>query len=81
MNIAEHPTVRRFREGNGEHQQADDPKKLDAAWLRQLCLDCGADDAGLVEIARPAIDDQTRRHSACVSSHQDASQLRLPDEP
>jgi ferredoxin len=31
---------------------------LDAAWLRQLCLDCGADDAGLVEISRPALDDQ-----------------------
>jgi Fe-S-cluster-containing hydrogenase component 2 len=31
---------------------------LDAEWLRQLCLDCGADDAGLVEIGRPALDDQ-----------------------
>ena len=26
--------------------------------LRQLALDCGADDVGLVEIARPALDDQ-----------------------
>src|SRR5581483_241378 len=34
------------------------PDKLDAVWLRQLCLDCGADDAGLVEISRPALDDQ-----------------------
>ncbi|WP_010585749.1 SCP2 sterol-binding domain-containing protein [Schlesneria paludicola] len=32
--------------------------KLDAAWLRQLALNCGADDAGLIEITRPALDDQ-----------------------
>ncbi len=32
--------------------------KLDAARLRQLALDCGADDAGLVEINDPALDDQ-----------------------
>jgi ferredoxin len=31
---------------------------LEAGWLRQLCLDCGADDAGLVEIDRAALDDQ-----------------------
>jgi ferredoxin len=31
---------------------------LEAAWLRQLCLDSGADDVGLVEIGRPALDDQ-----------------------
>jgi ferredoxin len=58
MNLSEHPTVRSYR----EHQQgrladAADPP-VDAAWLRQLCLDCGADDAGLVEIDRPALSDQ-----------------------
>ena len=58
MKIAEHPTVRRFHERNGEHHEAAEPKKLDAAWLRQLCLDNGADDAGLVEISRPALDNQ-----------------------
>jgi Fe-S-cluster-containing hydrogenase component 2 len=57
MNLAEHPTVRRFHESQGV-RPADLPKPLDAAWLRQLCLDCGADDAGLVEISRPALDDQ-----------------------
>lgn len=31
------------------------PPVLDAAWLRQLCLDAGADDAGFVEIERPAL--------------------------
>jgi Fe-S-cluster-containing hydrogenase component 2 len=57
MKLAEHPTVRRFQESNNPGK-AEPPKPLDAAWLRQLCLDCGADDAGLVEISRPALDDQ-----------------------
>jgi ferredoxin len=57
MNLAEHPTVRRFHQSNNPGY-AEPPKPLDAAWLRQLCLDCGADDAGLVEIGRPALDDQ-----------------------
>ena len=57
MNLAEHPTVRRFRESD-RPDHAEPPKALDAAWLRQLCLDCGADDAGLVEIGRHALDNQ-----------------------
>jgi Fe-S-cluster-containing hydrogenase component 2 len=56
MSLAEHPTVRHFREHAGSRPTP--PTVLDAAWLRQLCLDCGADDAGLVEISRPALDDQ-----------------------
>jgi epoxyqueuosine reductase QueG len=31
---------------------------LDAARLKRLALDCGADDAGLVEIGHPGLDDQ-----------------------
>src|SRR5215212_9105367 len=59
MNLAEHPPVRRFHESNSERPgPAKPPEPLDAAWLRQLCLDCGADDAGLVEVSRPALDDQ-----------------------
>jgi Fe-S-cluster-containing hydrogenase component 2 len=57
MNLADHPTVRRFHESRGD-RPAGPPKPLDAAWLRRLCLDCGADDAGLVEIRRLALDDQ-----------------------
>jgi NAD-dependent dihydropyrimidine dehydrogenase PreA subunit len=57
MTLAEHPTVRRFREGD-RLDNTEQSQPLDAAWLRQLCLDCGADDAGLVEISRPALDDQ-----------------------
>ena len=35
-----------------------DAARIDAARLRQLALDCGADDVGLVEIGHPALDDQ-----------------------
>src|SRR5256714_10138330 len=55
MKLADHPTVKNFYEKPSAPPAA---KPLDAAWLRQLCLDCGADDAGLVEISRPALDDQ-----------------------
>jgi Fe-S-cluster-containing hydrogenase component 2 len=59
MNIAEHPTVRRFHEKKAERpEKTEPPPPLDAAWLRQLCLDLGADDVGLVEIGRPALDSQ-----------------------
>src|SRR5262249_51796086 len=56
MKLADHPTVRRFHETAAS--RVVPPDILDAAWLRQLCRDCGADDVGLVEIGRPALDDQ-----------------------
>ena len=57
MKLAEHPTVRRFHESQaGRPESGEPPRPLDAARLRQLCLDCGADDAGLIEISRPALD-------------------------
>jgi ferredoxin len=34
------------------------PATLDAEWLRQLCLDAGVDDAGFVELERPALADE-----------------------
>ena len=41
------------------HRRKAVPEKisepLDAAWLRQLCLDAGADDVGFLEIDRPAL--------------------------
>ena len=47
MKLADHPTVRHFHE-NQANRAAGPPQALDSAWLRQLALDCGADDAGLV---------------------------------
>src|SRR6476659_8933966 len=59
MNLAEHPTVRHFHVSQGDRPSpTNPPQSLDAEWLRKLCLDCGADDAGLVEISRSALDDQ-----------------------
>lgn len=52
MNMNEHPTVRAY------HQNSTLPKTsepLDAAWLRQLCLDAGADDVGFVEVGRQTL--------------------------
>lgn len=34
------------------------PTTLDDAWLRQVCLEAGADDVGFVEIGRAEIADQ-----------------------
>lgn len=56
--MRDHPTVKRFHEANGHGQTATQTRVLDAARLRQLCLDCGADDVGFVEIDRPALADQ-----------------------
>jgi epoxyqueuosine reductase QueG len=44
------------------HNQTAPPafpdRVLDAAWLRQLCLEAGADDVGFVELERPALADK-----------------------
>jgi len=59
MKLEDHPTVRRLaREVQGVENQQPAEAMLDGAWLRCLALDCGADDAGLVEIARPGLDPQ-----------------------
>lgn len=53
--LEEHPTVVKARQ-LGEEERSTQP--LDEAWLRQLCLDAGADDVGFVHIDRPEIADQ-----------------------
>ena len=50
-DLEQHPTVQEFR----KKAAAEPPPPLDAAWLRQLCLEAGADDAGFVEIERPEL--------------------------
>jgi hypothetical protein len=59
MNLDAHPAIRRLtgKASEGAHQEPAETV-LDAAWLRQLASDCGAADAGLVEIARPGLDPQ-----------------------
>ncbi len=55
MPLAEHPTVKAFYERTAVPVA---PATLEADWLRQLARDAGADGVGLVEISRPALDDQ-----------------------
>jgi len=50
--VAEHPTVAAHRRKLAPPKTSE---PLDAAWLRQLCLDAGADDVGFVEVDRPAL--------------------------
>ena len=56
--LAEHPTVKQFREREASGNQPARPQTLDSAWLRQVCLEAGADDVGFVEAGRPEIADQ-----------------------
>jgi hypothetical protein len=69
MELRNHPTVKRLLNSGarsvGGHGDAGSPasipdpqRRLEAGWLRQLALDCGADDAGIVEIGRPELDTQ-----------------------
>ena len=56
--LAEHPTVKKFQARLTAAHTATQPRVLDRDWLRQLCLEAGADDVGFVEIGRPEIADQ-----------------------
>jgi Fe-S-cluster-containing hydrogenase component 2 len=58
MKLADHPTVKAFHDKAAQAPAPPAPTKLDADWLRRLCREAGADDVGLVEISRPALDDQ-----------------------
>jgi ferredoxin-NADP reductase/Fe-S-cluster-containing hydrogenase component 2 len=56
MKLEDHPTVRHLAELDQRKPSAE--AMLDGAWLRQLALDCGAHDSGLVELARAGLDSQ-----------------------
>src|ERR1700748_2753767 len=54
-DIELHPTVRQFRERRTGADEWKSPQALRSDWLRQVCLDAGADDVGFVEIGRPEL--------------------------
>ena len=56
--LSEHPSVKHFYEEKAKQGEARTDQILDAAWLRKLCLDAGADDVGFIERERPEIADQ-----------------------
>jgi hypothetical protein len=55
MRIEDHPTVRRLAR---EARPKAAPEKAEGATLRRIALERGADDVGLVEIGRPALEPQ-----------------------
>lgn len=59
VQLAEHPTVKQFHARETPCDGSARPQSLDREWLRQVCLEAGADDVGLVEIDRAEIADQT----------------------
>jgi ferredoxin len=58
--LEEHPTVRSFQERAASVAARAKADKLDSTWLRQVCLDAGADDAGFVGLDRPEIASQRK---------------------
>jgi ferredoxin len=56
--LSQHPTVKHFHEQRADRAELAATQVLDGTWLRQLCLDAGADDVGFVESDRPEIADQ-----------------------
>jgi Fe-S-cluster-containing hydrogenase component 2 len=53
MHLADHPTVKHFRETEAAGLNPTSPEFLDADWLKKICLDAGADDVGFVGIESP----------------------------
>jgi len=56
MKLDDHPTVKAFYAKASAAPAPAPAAPLDSGWLRQLCREAGADDVGLVEIGRPALD-------------------------
>ncbi len=50
--LDQHPTVEAYRRRPAAEKISE---PLDAVWLRQLCLDAGADDVGFVEVGRATL--------------------------
>ncbi len=59
MNLNDHPTVKQIRAREaGEDVDTKVLPPLQADWLKQLAMDCGADDAGMIDIGQAALDPQ-----------------------
>jgi NAD-dependent dihydropyrimidine dehydrogenase PreA subunit len=58
--LADHPTVKQFREREAAGNEPVRLQTVDSAWLREVCLRAGADDVGFVEAGRREIADQKR---------------------
>jgi Fe-S-cluster-containing hydrogenase component 2 len=54
----QHRTIKQFRERQAAGDVPVAPQVVDSAWLRNICLEAGADDVGFVEVGRPEVADQ-----------------------
>ncbi|WP_036718681.1 SCP2 sterol-binding domain-containing protein [Paenibacillus harenae] len=55
--MKKHPTVVLYYESSA-HSATLDNETLDYEWIRELCLEAGADDVGVISIERSELDDQ-----------------------
>src|SRR4051812_46248265 len=55
MRLEDHPTVRKL---SAKIQDGGSRESIDAAWLRQLALNRGTHDVGLVDIGRTGLEPQ-----------------------
>ncbi|TKJ86252.1 4Fe-4S ferredoxin [Paenibacillus sp. CFBP13512] len=56
-DMKKHPTVLRYYESAAQSPTLDN-ETLDYDWIRELCLEAGADDVGVISIERSELDDQ-----------------------
>lgn len=61
IDVKNHPTLKRYQENKEKQAAGTTPQKLSAADLKKMCLDCGADDVGIVEIDRMALVEEKER--------------------
>jgi len=58
--MKDHPTVIQYQRKREAGELSSPVEVLDAWWLKELALQAGADDVGVIEISRPALDDQRK---------------------
>lgn len=63
--LEDHPTVQSVQERLAQGSEPSPNTRLNVTWLKQLCLEHGADDVGLVSIDRSELDDQRDDILAC----------------
>ena len=67
--LAAHPSVQAVLARRRAGEEANPPTVIDAAWLRELCLAAGADDAAAVSLDHPDLADE-REHALAATRKQ-----------
>ena len=72
--LAAHPSVQAVLARRRAGDVASPPSVIDAAWLRELCLAAGADDAAAVSLDHPSLAGE--REHARSGRHQQGRRVR-----